>query len=556
MEYLFISFLAGILTVLAPCVFTLLPVILGGTLTGNTWRKPAVIITSLSISIFFFTLILKASSVLISLNENFWQIISGSILIIFGLITFFPEVWTRINTKIGLSERTDKLLNKSKKNNTIVGDIFVGAALGPVFSSCSPTYAIIVATILPQNFAVGVINLIVYLIGLSSILIVISISGQKIIKNLKWAVNPKGRFKKFIGFIFVLIGLSIVTGIDKKFETYLLDNGILDVTRIEINLLEQKESNNTDNTPPKNIKLSVLNPYKAPEITGINEWINSQPLKISELRGNVVLVDFWTYSCINCIRTLPYITSWYNKYKDDGLVIIGMHSPEFAFEKIKSNVENAVQKYEIKYPVALDNNFVTWSAFNNRYWPAKYFIDKDGNIVHTHFGEGDYEESEKIIQSLLGSSSEDITREGVSTFNPQQTPETYLGYDRLDRFLNSREFEPNKDINFKTQTPRTNYWSLEGRWSIGSEYSTSRSSESKLILTFNAKEVYLVMGADQKSTVKIKVFDKDIEIYSQELEVYNSDLYTVAKLMQFYKNQRLEITFPEGVRVNAFTFGG
>lgn len=239
MEYLLISFIAGILTILAPCVFVLLPVILGGSLTGKSLKKPLVIITSLSVSIFIFTILLKASTLLINIDPDFWKYLSGGILIFFGIITIFPKLWEKVNIKLRLSAKSDQLLHTGTKKESFMGDIFIGASLGPVFSSCSPTYAIIVAIILPQDPIVGVINLIAYILGLAMSLLVISIFGQKIIKKAKWAVDPNGIFKKTLGVIFLIVGLAIFTGFDKKFETFLLDRGLFDATQFEINLLEK-----------------------------------------------------------------------------------------------------------------------------------------------------------------------------------------------------------------------------------------------------------------------------------------------------------------------------
>lgn len=552
MEYIPLSFIAGILTVLAPCVFTLLPVILGGSLAGNSWKKSATIIGSLALSVFFFTLLLKASTLLINIDPNFWKYLSGGILIGFGITTLFPKLWDKLAFKLNLSSRPDKLLNKGSKKRSFIGDVLVGAALGPVFSSCSPTYAIIIATILPQDPVSGVINLLAYIIGLTIVLALISIFGQKVIKNLKWAVNPNGIFKKSLGILFIVIGLSIFTGFDKRFETFLLDNGLFDVTQIEMRFLENEERPDKTDTVSLNVKI----PFKAPEIVGVEDWINSEPLKLADLKGKVVIVDFWTYSCINCIRTLPYLSSWYEKYKDDGFVIVAMHSPEFAFEKVKSNVENAVKEYNIKYPVALDNNFSTWRAYENRYWPASYFIDRNGNIVHTHFGEGNYEENEMIIQQLLSVKPKSITSIKESTFNRSQTPETYLGYSRIKNLLNIDEFEANKSKQYSKQTNLPNYWSLEGNWTISEEYSKPEEDNSKLTLDFSAKEVYLVMGSDTEKSINVKVFFKEQEISSENISILNYDLYTIVKLPEFLLGYRLEITNAKDVQMHAFTFGG
>lgn len=239
MEYVFLSFLAGILTVLAPCVFTLLPIILGGSLQTGKAKRAFLIILSLLLSIIIFTLILRASTALIQIPQSFWSVISGMIIISIGLISIFPDTWNKLSFKLGLQRKSDKLLDNASHQKGLLGDVLTGAALGPVFSSCSPTYALIIAVILPQDFFVGFINLLVYALGLGLILGIISILGQKFIKRMKWAVNPKGVFKKVLGILFVLVGIMILTGFDKTLETFLLDNGLFDPTGIELDLMEE-----------------------------------------------------------------------------------------------------------------------------------------------------------------------------------------------------------------------------------------------------------------------------------------------------------------------------
>lgn len=238
MEYIFLSFLAGILTVLAPCVFTLLPIILGGSLQTGKARRALIIILSLLLSIVLFTLILRASTALIQIPQSFWSIVSGAIIIFIGLISIFPDSWTKISFKLGLQRKSDKLLENASTKKGFVGDVLTGAALGPVFSSCSPTYALIIAVILPQDFFVGFINLLFYAFGLGLILTLVSLLGQRFVKKMKWAVNPNGIFKKVLGIIFVLVGIMIFTGFDKKLETFLLDNGLFDPSGIEIELMK------------------------------------------------------------------------------------------------------------------------------------------------------------------------------------------------------------------------------------------------------------------------------------------------------------------------------
>ena len=240
----------------------------------------------------------------------------------------------------------------------------------------------------------GLIGLLSYFFGLGIVLLLIVHFGRSIIGRFAFFSNPRGIFRRVLGVVILIVGLLVMTGYIKKVEAYIIEKNIF-VNTFEIdntlNDIILKNHNNVggmcangkcDGMKDGSMMMDVA---KAPELTGITTWINSSPLTMESLRGKVVLVDFWTYSCINCIRTQQYLNAWYEKYEKDGLVIIGLHAPEFAFEKIENNVREASQKAGIKYPIALDNDFKTWSAYANRYWPAKYLIDQNGNIVYKHF---------------------------------------------------------------------------------------------------------------------------------------------------------------------------
>ena len=239
MGIIILAFLAGILTVLAPCVFTLLPVILGGTLSKSNWKRPAVIIGSLLASIFLFTLILKASTFLIDIPPMVWTLLSGGIILFYGLSLLFPEYWEKLKSLLPGKLSSGTLLSGAKSKEGIGRDIALGAALGPVFSSCSPTYTLIIATVLPASAIEGLTALTAYLIGLGAILMAISILGQSLIQKLKWAVDPNSKFKKAIGVILIIVGITIIFGLDKKIETFILDQGYFNSTNIEYDLLEQ-----------------------------------------------------------------------------------------------------------------------------------------------------------------------------------------------------------------------------------------------------------------------------------------------------------------------------
>ncbi|MDP2837709.1 MAG: cytochrome c biogenesis protein CcdA [Candidatus Moranbacteria bacterium] len=233
MELLLFSFLAGVLTILAPCVLPVLPVIIGGSLVDRNRLRPFIVTGSLALSIVLFTLLLKSSTALIAVPPEVWKGISGGIILLFGIFTLFPFVWEKIEITFGFGSRSQSLFSDSHKHGGRWGGVLVGMALGPVFSSCSPTYALILATVLPQSFAVGVANLVAYAFGLSVVLLVVAFFGQKAISKMKWAADPQGRFKKILGAIFVLVGLAIIFGLDKQAETYLIENNYFDIGQFE-----------------------------------------------------------------------------------------------------------------------------------------------------------------------------------------------------------------------------------------------------------------------------------------------------------------------------------
>ncbi len=406
MLLLLTSFLAGVLTVFAPCVLILLPVIVGSSMISDAdqkldRKKPYIISISLGISVLLFTLILKASTVLIGVDPQVWKSVSGFIVIILGISLLFPLLWATMSAKIGLENNSNKLLGRASKKSGVPGYILTGAALGPVFSACSPIYALILATILPVNIALGLVYMALYAAGLSITLLVIALTGRRLTKKLKWAVTPDGWFRRMLAILLILVGIFVTTGFDKKIQTWALEKIPFNLLFIEEKLIPKKEAVVVEKIKIKKAEFNIADPYQAPEISGIINWINSNPLTIAELKGKVVLLDFWTYSCINCIRTQPYLNEWYDSYKKDGFEILGVHAPEFAFEKVEKNVQREVKKAKILYPVALDNSFATWNAYGNQYWPARYLIDKEGKVRYTHFGEGDYDGTEAAVQTLL-----------------------------------------------------------------------------------------------------------------------------------------------------------
>lgn len=339
-----------------------------------------------------------------------------------------------------------------------------------------------------------------------------------------------------------------------------LRNSILILTLLISSLAMAAESKDS-----LRLQHGLYHAYPAPEIEGITDWINSPPLKLANLKGKVVLVDFWTYSCINCIRTLPYLKEWYNKYHQQGLVIIGVHAPEFAFEKNLQNVKNAVVANGIHYPVALDNQFVTWRNYNNQYWPAHYLIDKKGLLVYQHFGEGEYDVTENNIRFLLGMNQPAaVASEPDATFSFSQTPETYLGYARAENFSGKQPVVHDKAALYLFPDEiEDNNWALNGEWRVNEDKIISVQPNVELKIKFNARKVYMVMGNVSKRPIKVKlllngepvVTGKGKDVVASSITVDKHKLYEILDLSQF-ETGILQVT-PEapGLEIYTFTFG-
>jgi cytochrome c biogenesis protein CcdA/thiol-disulfide isomerase/thioredoxin len=548
MTLFLIALLAGALTVLSPCVLPLLPIIVGGSLAGGTSIKRALTVTlSLGVSVFVFTFLLKVSTALINVPSWFWTTFSGVLIILVGLVMVFPKVWDSIPFIAKMNADSSKAMNAGFMKKGFGGDILIGAALGPVFTTCSPTYFIVLATVLPASLSAGVADILAYIVGLCVALLVVAFVGQKVMDKLGIASDPNGWFKKIVGVLFILVGILIISGLSAAIEAPLYS--IFDETKIEEGLLSSKsaaadlhggnasstssvgltvmpESTSTEEASGANVtpmlagilaRKSALYP-KAPELVSPDGYLNTggQPITLAQYRGkDVVLVDFWTYSCINCQRTIPYLNSWYAKYKNYGLVIIGVSTPEFAFEHVESNVAAALKQFGIQYPVVLDNEYKTWNAYQNEYWPHEYLVDIDGYIVHDHVGEGGYAETESAIQAAL---IERAQRLGIPTTGINQavtnvpednidainSPETYFGSNRNQYLANGTQGQAgNQTLTIPTTALTMNALYLGGTWSFQPEYAETTDANETVEYMYSANDVYIVASANAPVTVEV-----------------------------------------------------
>ena len=601
MTFLLISFIAGVLTVLAPCVLPLLPVIVGGAVsdTRSKW-KPYVITASLAVSVVAFTLLLKVTTLFIDIPQSFWQYFSGAILIFFGLITLFPDIWEKGAAKINLllMRKSNTALATGVKKESFWGDVIIGASLGPVFSSCSPTYFVILATVLPQSFAMGLIDLVVYAIGLSLGLLAIALIGQKLVGRLNGVSDPHGWFKRSLGALFLLVGIFVFTGWSRVVETYLIKNSVFDVTKLETSILQSVSGENKFNPSPalpkekgdgtpagevvatSSLKSSVSSKSalsiaqksllypKYVEIANPSGFVNSQPFKLADLVGKkIILLDFMTYSCINCQRTFPYLSAWYKKYKDMGLEIVAIHTPEFAFEHKLENVQAAFKQYGLTFPAVLDNDYGTWNAYQNQYWPHKYLIDIDGFIRYDHIGEGGYDETENQIKDLLAERAqklgEKVATDGnvsatiVPTAIDTQSTETYFGAFRNSAFFGNGNGGKVYEADFSLPASfDSGKFFLGGKWKIEDQYIESEG-EGMIAFPYNSKKVYVVAESQDWSRIQVSN-----EMHGQPpstasastIPIKSATLYTIIDNKE-RQSGIFQIKADKGVRIYALTFG-
>jgi cytochrome c biogenesis protein CcdA/thiol-disulfide isomerase/thioredoxin len=562
------AFIAGILTVLAPCVLPLLPVIIGGSITGDTKdkRRPFLIAGSLAISLILFTVLLKATTLLINIPPQAITYFSGGIIVALGLATLFPQVYVTVIARLGIEHRAQQLLGTGTSNRSKwLGPIITGAALGPVFSSCSPVYAYILATVLPAHFATAMAYIVSYVIGLSLILLAVGYYGQRLTSRIKFASNPKGYFQRGLGALFVIVGILIITGSGTKIQVWVSEHTPFNFDSFSSKLIPKEAGSESLN----NKNIYNVKAFKAPEFTGIQSWINSNPLTLKQLKGKVVLIDFWTYTCINCIRSLPYVQGWYQEYNKDGLVVIGVEAPEFSYEKIPSNVAAAVKQDGLTYPIAIDGNLATWNAYHNEYWPADYLIDRSGNVRREYFGEGQYNQTEQAIRGLLTQNTNvklpsKLVAPGntPAPINDNQTPETYLGLDRADAYVGSPVLGSKPDQNYSfAKNISSSQWSLSGEWKESGTNLTSVNN-AKIKINVSAKNVYLVGGAQTSTPVSVsfngqpisQVGDAGADVKNSQVSVQLSNLYRIASFKKFTSGT-LELDVPAGVNLNTFTFG-
>lgn len=574
---LFFSFLAGFVTILAPCIWPLLPIVLSSSIAGEQGHKrPFGITLGIMLSFAVFTLSVSYIVNIFHLDPNILRIAAVVIIAFFGLTMIIPALAGKFELFVSrLSNVFDQ--NPKNVNNGFLPGFIIGLSLGVVWSPCAgPILAAIAAFAATRQVNLLVVLItIAYVTGVGVPLFAFAYGGQRFITKARGINKYTVRIQQAFGVVMILAAAAIFTNYNQTLQLRLLNkfpilgtavNGFENSSLVE-NQLNALKGKQPTQSAAVNSLFNADTP--APDFVGIDKWLNTKiPLNIKSLRGKVVLVDFWTYTCINCIRTLPHITSWYDKYRDDGFIVIGVHTPEFQFEHDSNNVLNAIGMYNIHYPVAQDNEYSTWNNYNNEYWPAEYLIDANGYIRRTHFGEGEYDQMELAIRSLLKEAGKKVT--GGLVKMPDQTPraqispETYLGSSRM------QYYSPNGSLSNGTRTfslsdnLNPNSFSYGGVWTITDEYAVS-GNKASLNYNFIASKVFIILrpGNAAKGTIKVYLDGKIIKPSFAGADVKNGmitvdadRLYNVVDLHGKTENHILKLDFQTpGIQAYTLTFG-
>jgi cytochrome c biogenesis protein CcdA/thiol-disulfide isomerase/thioredoxin len=543
MTIVILVFLGGVLTILSPCILPVLPFVFARSeqkfLTNGLPMLAGMAITFAAIA----TLAAVGGSWAVRVNQY------GRVVALV-LLTAFAA--TLLSTRLAdwLARPFVALGNRLMQSNpsaagrfTLLNSLLLGIATGLLWAPCAgPILGLILtgAAISGPN-ARTTLLLFAYAAGAATSLAVALLAGGRVFALLKKSLGTGEWIRRGLGVAVLLAVVAIVFGWDSTVLTRLSLNG---TNSLEQSLIDKINPQNAgapggammamsnsamamSNTKADGhaMMMSAAKPAgnlpvegEIPSFAGATLWLNSPPLTPESLRGKVVVVDFWTYSCINCLRALPYVESWYQKYKDHGLVVIGVHAPEFAFEKDPSNVRRAVADLKIAYPVALDNDYAIWQAFNNQYWPAHYFIDATGRIRAHHFGEGNYDESEQIIRTLLTEAGQtglpppemgQPTAAGVEAPPDEahdQSPETYVGYRRADNFASPGGFAQDRAHVYSAPAAlKLNQWALSGSWNVDPEKAVLGASGGKIVFRFYARDLHLVLGPGSGKPVRFRV---------------------------------------------------
>ncbi len=616
-----LAYLGGVLTIVSPCILPVLPFVFAR--AGQPFLRSTLPMLLGMAATFAAVATLAAVGGGWAVQANEYGRYAAIVLLaVFGIVLLFPALSDHLTRPlVSLGARLSQSADQSTRGggSAIAASLLLGVATGLLWAPCAgPVLGLILTGAALQGANVGTtLLLLAYALGAATSLALALLIGGKVYQAMKRSLGLGEWLRRGVGVAVLVAVVAIALGLDTGFltqaslaSTNVLEQGLVDQFR------QQKTADNagamksvvmpaggggsmamTANNQtmmsgnpaamsgnsmmmamkPKGVAEQLPVEGQMPPLDGAVQWLNSAPLTAEQLKGKVVLVDFWTYSCINCLRAIPYVKAWAEKYKDQGLVVIGVHSPEFAFEKNVANVKKAISDLGITYPVAVDNDYAIWRAFDNEYWPAHYFIDAKGQIRHHHFGEGDYDQSERVIQQLLAEAgktnvSSDIVdvkaagAEAASDAANVQSPETYIGYQRSENFVDDKGTINDAAHDYVAATPKLNEWGLTGNWTVGPEQASLNAADGSIYYRFHARDLHLVLGpgADGKPVRFTVTVDGKApgDGHGVDTDADGNGTVTGQRLYQLVReagpvgDHTFEIRFLDpGVQAFAFTFG-
>ncbi len=567
-----LSYLGGVLTILSPCILPVLPFVFARS-DQPFLRSGLPLLLGMAVA---FAAIASLATLggnwVVQANQT-GRIAAMALLALFGLTLLLPSLAERLTRPlVALGGRLSK-----NADSGMGGSLLLGVATGLLWAPCAGPILGLILTGAAINGASAstTLLLLAYAAGAATSLAAALLVGGRLFAAMKRSLGAGEWVRRGLGAL-VLVGVAaIALGLDTGLLAQLSQAQTAGLEQALLNRANMGRQTQSVAVAGSDLPVEGM----MPPLDGATRWLNSPALTREQLHGKVVLVDFWTYSCINCIRALPYVRAWAEKYKSQGLVVIGMHTPEFAFEKTEANVRRAMADLGVTWPVAQDNDFKVWKAFNNQYWPAHYFIDAQGRIRHHHFGEGEYDRSEKVIQKLLAEAGRSNVPGGVVApqaggaqaapdFAGVKSPETYVGYNRGANFA-AKPFPVKHDAAADYETPAAltlNQWGLTGRWSIGPEMSRLEKAGGRISFRFQARDLHLVLGPGPGGKpVRFRItLDGAVPgaAHGMDADAAGTGTVTRERLYQLVRQsgpqrpRTFQIEFVDpGVQAFAFTFG-
>lgn len=575
-----LAYLGGVLTIVSPCILPVLPFVFAR--TGQPFLRSGLPLLVGMAATFagVATLAAVGGGWAVQANE-YGRIAALALLALFGVTLLLPTVAERLTRPlVALGARLSRSADQRAGTGTaVVPSLLLGVATGLLWAPCAGPILGLILTGAALHGASARASLLLasYAAGAATSLALALLIGGRIFALMKRSLGVGEWIRRGLGVAVIAGVLVIAFGLD---TTILTQVSLASTTTLEQHLLDRfhagapaNKTNATTQTAANELPIED----DLPSLSGAVQWLNSPPLTDAALKGKVVLVDFWTYSCINCLRELPYVRAWAHKYKDDGLVVIGVHAPEFAFEYNIANVKNAVATLKLDFPIAIDNDYAIWQAFDNQYWPAEYFIDAQGHIRHEQFGEGDYAASERVIQRLLAAagrtnvptglvSTHASGAEAASDAKDDRSPETYIGTARAANFVSPGGFAQGAAHVYTVGTPTLNQWGLAGDWTVAGDGATLDQQGGSIVFRFHARDLHLVMGpAPDGKPIRFQIaidgappgdsHGVDVDAKGQGV-VTGQRLYQLVRQDGAVGDRTFEIRFLDpGVKAFSFTFG-